>query len=413
MRRLLALLLLLGALALPAGAQILQQPPPLPLAARFTTSVTTPLVIGGAGAGTTLTLKSTTGVGTTDAIIFKTGSNGAVEPLRLTSAGFVGMRVSAPQGQLHTAGYPVILGSTFTDATAKFNSQGVAWSTFGSGDSLIINGTTSVRPELAWIRGSRAYPEFAIRQHTTADSGGEVYSGVGTVAPTLTMVFKGGRVGIPVSAPGSTLDIAQAATTGAVVPSLTLTAPAHTAVTASTEKFDVNFNAARTQEWATGALTTQRFHVFQAPTLGFVGASTVTDTATVAITGAPVKGTNATLTQTHGLLIQAGAVSTAAAGIGLTVNAPTGGTANYAAQFLGTVALGGLTSSFPMLKRSSTDLQVRLADDSLYANVDAALYKVGGVSGVATHTYTMCASGACITTCTIIVAGGLVTGGTC
>jgi hypothetical protein len=123
--------------------------------------------------------------------------------------------------------------------------------------------------------------------------------------------------------------------TGTLAPVLTITDAAHTALTASTERFDCHLNLARTVQWATGALTTQRFAVIQAPTLGFVGASTVTDTATLALTGAPVKGTNATLTRTHALLIQAGAVSTAAASFGLTVNAQTGGTLNYAAAFLG------------------------------------------------------------------------------
>ncbi len=92
MRRLAALLLL--ALALPAGAQILQQPPPLPLAARFTTSVTTPLVVGGPTASNTLTLESTSGTGTTDAIIFKTGSQ--VEAARFTTAGLLTLAVALP-----------------------------------------------------------------------------------------------------------------------------------------------------------------------------------------------------------------------------------------------------------------------------------------------------------------------------
>lgn len=167
--------------------------------------------------------------------------------------------------------------------------------------------------------------------------------------------------------------IAGSPSTGTVPPALTYTGAAHTALTASTERIDMNWNSARTVEWATGALTTQRFHLFQAPTLGFVGASTVTDTCTVCVTGAPVKGTNATLTQTHGLLIQAGAVSTAAAGYGLTVNAPTGATVNYAAQFLGSVILPTTTDSLLFgsaangvrAKYSSTGvLAVRNAADS-------------------------------------------------
>ena len=50
---------------------------------------------------------------------------------------------------------------------------------------------------------------------------------------------------------------------------------------------------------------------------------------------------------------------------------------------------GGTTSSFPSLKRSTTNLQVRLADDSGYAPIDASLYKVGGTNGfTGTGSYT-------------------------
>ena len=124
----------------------------------------------------------------------------------------------------------------------------------------------------------------------------------------------------------SPLNITIAAQTGTVVPGITLTEGAHTALTASTERFDVNINGARTVQWATGALTLQRFNVFQAPTIAFVGGSTVTDAATVAITGAVVKGTNATVTRSHGLLIQGGSASTASAASALTAVAPSGAT---------------------------------------------------------------------------------------
>lgn len=55
----------------------------------FTTGLTTPLVIGGSAASSTLTLESTSGTGTTDAIIFKTGSQ--TERLRIdTNGNFLG-----------------------------------------------------------------------------------------------------------------------------------------------------------------------------------------------------------------------------------------------------------------------------------------------------------------------------------
>lgn len=44
----------------------------------LTTSLATPLLIGGTGAASTLTLQSTSGAGTTDKILFKVGNNGAV-----------------------------------------------------------------------------------------------------------------------------------------------------------------------------------------------------------------------------------------------------------------------------------------------------------------------------------------------
>lgn len=46
------------------------------------------------------------------------------------------------------------------------------------------------------------------------------------------------------------------------------------------------------------------------------------------------------------------------------------------------LTFGGTSSSFPALKRNSAELQVRLADDSAYANIDANVYKTGGTAGV-------------------------------
>lgn len=54
----------------------------------FTTNVTVPLIIGGTGASSTLTLQSTSGTGTTDSIIFQTGSQ--VTRATMLSGGNVG-----------------------------------------------------------------------------------------------------------------------------------------------------------------------------------------------------------------------------------------------------------------------------------------------------------------------------------
>lgn len=87
---------------------------------------------------------------------------------------------------------------------------------------------------------------------------------------------------------------------------LLLTGPAHTGLTASAEVVDVNLNLARTVQRATGDVTTQRAMLVQAPTYGFVGTSTIATAATLAITAAPIAGTNATITKTYALWVQAG-----------------------------------------------------------------------------------------------------------
>ncbi|NDE90620.1 MAG: hypothetical protein EB059_05720 [Alphaproteobacteria bacterium] len=64
----------------------------------FTTSITTPLINGGTGASSTLTLQSTSGTGTSDALIFKTGSQ--AEAMRIATNGFVGIGTSGPSAPL-------------------------------------------------------------------------------------------------------------------------------------------------------------------------------------------------------------------------------------------------------------------------------------------------------------------------
>src|SRR5581483_5175332 len=55
------------------------------------TSLQSPLLIGNSTAGGTLTLKSTSGSGTSDAIIFQVHSNGGTEGGRFTTAGFLAL----------------------------------------------------------------------------------------------------------------------------------------------------------------------------------------------------------------------------------------------------------------------------------------------------------------------------------
>lgn len=85
----------------------------------------------------------------------------------------------------------------------------------------------------------------------------------------------------------------------------TINTPADTGMTASTESIGFK-TVTGSRQWATGALTTQREFLFAAPTYRFVGASTLTNAATVAISGAPIGGTNATITNPFSLWVQGG-----------------------------------------------------------------------------------------------------------
>jgi hypothetical protein len=87
---------------------------------------------------------------------------------------------------------------------------------------------------------------------------------------------------------------------------LVVKSAAHTAQTAGTELVDVDIRLNRTLQFATGAITSQRAMKVLAPTYGFVGASVITNAATLYIDAAPTAGANATITNGYALWVDAG-----------------------------------------------------------------------------------------------------------
>jgi hypothetical protein len=167
--------------------------------------------------------------------------------------------------------------------------------------------------------GFRAFSSVCLAGDTVfyvidSDSGSEWETGLGTYSATDTLTrttvhassnsgsavnFSAGTKNVYISLTGrqiNTVSAAPPASTGAPARLVDLTAAAHTALTASTEYNDVYWNLARTVQFATGAITTQRAIRFSAPTYSFVAASTITNAATVEIEGPPISGTNATIT---------------------------------------------------------------------------------------------------------------------
>lgn len=139
-----------------------------------------------------------------------------------------------------------------------------------------------------------------IIQQDHASSTGNILEVKNDTSTTLTIAQDGG------------LTLAPEAQTSGVPDTLTITGAAHTGITAATEDVGLYFNLAATKTWAAGAgpLATQREIRIAAPTYNgdALGALTITDAATVYISGAPVQGTNMTLSNTHALWVDAGNV---------------------------------------------------------------------------------------------------------
>lgn len=128
---------------------------------------------------------------------------------------------------------------------------------------------------------------------------------IGIATATAAGVSAVGYIKQQWDASGNVLAVTAAKTSGTPT-AYKLTPAANTGMTASTEVPDVNYVLNRTVQWATGALTTQRAFLVQAPTYAFVGASTITNAATFAVSGAPSAGTNATITNAYSIWVQGG-----------------------------------------------------------------------------------------------------------
>jgi len=108
-----------------------------------------------------------------------------------------------------------------------------------------------------------------------------------------------------------------------------------TSLTASSEATHTHFNLSPTRQHATGALTLQRDFRVTPSAHSFVGASTLTNAAALAIDGPSNGGTNATITNSSALYIPTSLVTNVTNSYGVNVAATTGATNNYAAAFTG------------------------------------------------------------------------------
>ena len=200
-----------------------------------TTSVTVPLIIGGSGTtGTILTLQTTSGTGTTDAIAFTGGTNGgttfatlAAAGLRLTSAGSSAFAVGRQGG---TTGPAFSVDASTGSQTAGLKVTGAA-----------LNGTVAVA--VTDTSGATNLTIDALSTGTigigtvstgvvTITSGGTAPQGTGAyvraTSPSLTTPALGVATATSLAINGATIGTNGLAVTGTVAISSTMTSGIHT-----------------------------------------------------------------------------------------------------------------------------------------------------------------------------------------
>ena len=211
--------------------------------------------------------------------------------LTVDTVGKVGIGTSSP-------GKPFDLAKSGADAStnhAAFRTRTTGTSAYGP--AFYIDGSS--------ITGGRSWSMFTAGNLDMLTTG-SFYFYDATAGASRFVIDSSGNIGIGTVIPTSLLHVVQSVSTTGSPIAFTLTGAAHTTLTLSTEATDVNFNLARTVQFATGALTTQRAVRIQAPTYSFVGASTITTASTLSISGPPVASTNATITTAYALNVESG-----------------------------------------------------------------------------------------------------------
>lgn len=190
-------------------------------------------------------------------------------------------------------------------ATVTFvNGSGVTYSggsSIASGETAVIVYRTSTAPIVlsgASVPDATTSVKGIAKLYTSTGSNTDGAMDQNSATNSFVKVTGTSTLGTPT--------LAQTVTTSGATKFLTLTGAAHTGQTASTEVIDLDFDMSATLQHAAGTVTSQRSVVFRPRTYSFASASTINDAATVAITGAPIAGTNATITNRQSLWVQGG-----------------------------------------------------------------------------------------------------------
>ena len=200
-----------------------------------------------------------------------------------------------------TAGFTYRMRVNNTDNT-DLNSSAAMYCQVGGTSAGDPHMVFSILGGSTWIAGADNSDSDKLKITTSALSG---FSGTKGIFVT-SGIYSTFAPAVAASGTDYGVDITGAINTGGTNGLLRVLAAASTGQTASTEIKFLDLDLGATTTWATGALANQRSIFIEAPTLAFVGASTVTNAATVYIDRAPQAGTNATLTNSYAFWIGGG-----------------------------------------------------------------------------------------------------------
>lgn len=261
--------------------------------------------------------------------------SGANANLNMGVYGLTANTVTLTGGKLSVAAstllYPAINFTTGgLDPTTLLN--GDVYYTITNGFTFYSNDPTNVGDIVHFTNGHNTLALYS-------DSANDLYLYAVSSTSNLTLSVNGGNIpNYQIDADGSQSWINAPISGGISKAAFRFTGSAKTNQTASVLQSAFVFTPGSIQ-FATGAMALQKAIQFAQQTVSFVGASTLTLSATVGIGGAIISGTNATQITTCGLLIQSIAVGTATTSYGILSNAMTGATNNYAAGFSGNVQI--------------------------------------------------------------------------
>lgn len=352
-------------------------------------------IIASASTGA-VTLSTPQGIATTSTPQFaKIGIGAAADPNRLL---YVTGDVSGGVATIERTN--VATSSSLGTAIIKATSSGTIADGFGAAFQFAIQSSLGVENLIADIRGLR----------NGADNSGSLQfntSLAGTAGKVLTLDSRGGST------------FTTAAVSSGTAPQLFYNPSAYTGLTASTESPDVVFGLNRTVQFATGALTAQRAFSINSPTYSFVGASTITDAATLYVASAPTAGTNATITNSYALWVGAGQVRLGNLGTGAVQSGSTGiltsGTLSVANGGTGITSFGTGIATF-LGTPTSANLAAAITDETgsgavVFANTPTLVTPVLGAATATSINKVTITSPTTSATLTLITGSTLATAG--